>query len=81
MLRFFHPESHRLIVVNLGDDLKLDPAPEPLLAPGLGKRWRNVLGSEAVQYGGKGYAEPDDEGAWYLTAQSASVFIEEEGAT
>jgi len=81
LLRFFHPESHRLIVVNLGDDLKLDPAPEPLLAPGAGKRWRNVLGSEAVQYGGKGYAEPDDEGAWYLTAQSASVFIEEEGAT
>ena len=81
LARFFHPDAHRLIVLNLGDDLALDPAPEPLLAPRMGKRWRHLLGSEAVRYGGKGYAEPHRDGVWHLTARSASVFIEEEGAT
>jgi maltooligosyltrehalose trehalohydrolase len=81
LLRFFHPDAHRLIVVNLGDDLRLNPAPEPLLAPRAGRRWRHLLGSEAVRYGGKGYADPHQDGIWNLTAQSASVFIEEDAAT
>jgi maltooligosyltrehalose trehalohydrolase len=77
LLRFFHPSGDRLIVVNLGDDLKLDPAPEPLLAPRSGRTWRQVLTSSAVKYGGKGYGEPHDNGAWFLTAQSTSVLCEE----
>jgi maltooligosyltrehalose trehalohydrolase len=77
IVRFFHPEAHRLMVVNLGDDLKLDPAPEPLLAPRRARRWRHILASEAVQYGGKGYSEPHRAGVWNLTAQCTSVFIEE----
>jgi len=78
LLRFFHPSGHRLIAVNLGDDLTLDPAPEPLLAPRPGRRWRLLFDSEDVKYGGKGYAEPERDGAWRLTAQSACVFREEE---
>jgi maltooligosyltrehalose trehalohydrolase len=77
LLRFFHPNGHRLIVVNLGDDLKLDPAPEPLLAARNGRRWQLLLDSEDVKYGGRGYAPPESEGVWQLTAQSACVFREE----
>jgi maltooligosyltrehalose trehalohydrolase len=78
LVRFFHPSGDRLIVVNLGDDVKLAPAPEPLLAPRNGRSWRHVLTSEDVKYGGKGYARPHADGVWQLTAHSASVFLEEE---
>jgi maltooligosyltrehalose trehalohydrolase len=78
LLRFFHPSGHRLIAVNLGDDLTLDPMPEPLLAARSGRRWRLLLDSEDVKYDGKGYAPPEREGMWLLTAQSAGVFAEEE---
>ena len=33
LLRFFGEEDDRLLVVNFGLDLHLDPASEPLLAP------------------------------------------------
>jgi maltooligosyltrehalose trehalohydrolase len=78
LLRAFHASGHRLIVVNLGDDLTLDPAPEPLLAARPGRRWRLLIDSEDVRYGGKGYAEPERDGVWQLTAHSACVFREEE---
>lgn len=77
LIRFFHPEGHRLILVNLGDDVVLDPAPEPLLAPRAGQSWRHVLTSDDVKYGGKGFARPHVDGVWQLTAQCASVFREE----
>jgi maltooligosyltrehalose trehalohydrolase len=77
LIRFFHPAGHRLILVNLGEDLVLDPAPEPLLAPCAGRTWRHVLSSDDVKYGGKGYAPPHVDGVWQLTARSASVFTEE----
>ena len=37
----------------------------------------NIHPALLPKYGGKGYAEPEREGAWQLTAQSASVFREE----
>jgi maltooligosyltrehalose trehalohydrolase len=77
LVRFFHPEGDRLICVNLGADLSLDPAPEPLLAPRAGRTWRNLLLSEDLAYGGKGHVEPHREGVWHLTAESASVLCEE----
>ncbi|HEV2845967.1 MAG TPA: malto-oligosyltrehalose trehalohydrolase, partial [Thermoanaerobaculia bacterium] len=40
VLRFFGRDAgDRLLVVNLGTDLDLEPAPEPLLAPLTGLRW------------------------------------------
>jgi maltooligosyltrehalose trehalohydrolase len=78
LVRIFHADGDRLITVNLGDDLKLDPAPEPLLAPRSGRSWRRILTSEDVAYGGKGYIEPHSNGMWQLTARSSSVFREEE---
>jgi maltooligosyltrehalose trehalohydrolase len=77
LLRFFHPSGDRLVTLNLGPDLNLDPSPEPLLAPRAGRRWQRVLSSEDIKYGGNGYAEPHRDGVWFLTAESSSVFREE----
>ena len=77
LLRFFCDAGDRLVVVNLGSDLELSPAPEPLLAPPAGRDWRLVLASEHVKYGGNGYRPPYRDGLWTLSAQSASVFVAE----
>jgi maltooligosyltrehalose trehalohydrolase len=71
-LRFFSDEhGDRLLVVNLGIRLDLSPAPEPLLAPPAGKRWRMLWSSESVEYGGYGTPRPDAEGAgWNIPAQA-----------
>ena len=44
----------RLLLVNLGRDLALTPAPEPLLAPPAGARWNLRWSSEDPRYGGAG---------------------------
>lgn len=44
----------RLLIVNLGCDLDLRPAPEPLLAPPCGCRWVTHWSSASVAYGGQG---------------------------
>jgi len=61
----FTPE--RLLLINLGDLLRLDVVPEPLLAPPLARRWQLVWSSEPV-------AEVEDgDGRWTLPAESAVV--------
>jgi maltooligosyltrehalose trehalohydrolase len=77
LLRYFCEAGDRLVVLNLGSDLELSPAPEPLLAPPAGRSWRLVFASEDPKYGGMGYREPYRDGIWTLTAQSASVFVTE----
>lgn len=47
-------ERDRLLVVNLGRTLHYDPAPEPLLAPPAGMRWRSAWSSEDPRYQGRG---------------------------
>src|SRR5262249_54856327 len=54
-LRYFGGAAgDRLLIVNLGCDLDLAPAPEPLLAPPTGTRWTALLDTESVRYGGHG---------------------------
>ena len=54
-LRFFGGAAgDRLLVINLGGDLDLTPAPEPLLAPPAGVEWALLWSSEFPQYGGQG---------------------------
>ncbi|MFL5397506.1 MAG: alpha-amylase family glycosyl hydrolase, partial [Myxococcales bacterium] len=66
--------AERLLVVNLGPELLLAPAPEPLLAPPSGMRWRLLWSSEDPRYGGRGSPEPEsDEGAWHLSAYCAAL--------
>jgi maltooligosyltrehalose trehalohydrolase len=55
VLRWFGGEGgDRLLVVNLGSELHLARAPEPLLAPPAGARWTAVWSSEHPRYGGHG---------------------------
>ncbi|MFL6212965.1 MAG: malto-oligosyltrehalose trehalohydrolase [Blastocatellia bacterium] len=54
VLRYFGQDEDRLLIVNFGSDLHLNPAPEPLLAPPAGKRWITLWSSEDPRYGGSG---------------------------
>lgn len=58
VLRWFDPSGDdagdRLLAVNLGRSVHLDPAPEPLLAPPAGMRWSTRWSSEHPAYGGLG---------------------------
>ncbi len=74
-LRFFgETAGDRLLIVNLGKDLDLEPVPEPLLAPLTGSRWEVLWSSEDPKYGGSGAPPPeDDEGRWRLPGQAAVV--------
>jgi maltooligosyltrehalose trehalohydrolase len=64
----------RLVLVNLGRELRLDPAPEPLLAPPLGLCWETVWSSEDPVYGGDGTPalETEEEG-WRIPGQATVV--------
>jgi maltooligosyltrehalose trehalohydrolase len=76
VLRFFSQYgADRLLIVNLGRDLLLGPAPEPLLAPVEGQAWRLLWSSEAPVYGGSGGPAQDAAGDWLISGQSATVLI------
>ncbi len=65
-----HAADDRLLVVNLGGDLDLGSAAEPLLAPLLGKKWTPIWSSESTLYGGHG-TPPVERPGWFLPAHSA----------
>jgi len=72
LLRFFDDAGDdRLLVVNLGRDLHLDPAPEPLLAPPEGMRWQVLWSSEDPKYGGTGTPPLDSEENWRFPGHAA----------
>jgi maltooligosyltrehalose trehalohydrolase len=72
VLRWFARVGDRLLVVNLGAELELTPAPEPLLAPPLGGSWQVLWSSEDPRYGGGGAPPPEDgSGGWRLPGQAA----------
>ncbi|MFP5286293.1 MAG: DUF3459 domain-containing protein, partial [Thermoanaerobaculia bacterium] len=74
VLRFFNEGDDRLLVVNLGRDLRLVPAPEPLLAPPADACWEVLWSSEDPRYGGCGAPPPEDrDGGWRLPGQAAVV--------
>jgi maltooligosyltrehalose trehalohydrolase len=60
VLRFSGPEAdERLLLVNLGRTLHLDPAPEPLLGPPARGAWQVLWSSQDRRYGGLGTLFPD----------------------
>ncbi|MGH9938348.1 MAG: malto-oligosyltrehalose trehalohydrolase [Blastocatellia bacterium] len=72
VLRFFGEDGDdRLLLVNLGLDLNLSPAPEPLLAPPEGMEWRVLWSSEAPRYGGSGAPPLEAEERWLLPGHAA----------
>jgi maltooligosyltrehalose trehalohydrolase len=74
VLRFFGGAGDdRLLIVNLGLDLRLEPAPEPLLAPPENRLWALAWSSEHPRYGGIGTPEPDGPAGWRVPGHSAIV--------
>lgn len=74
VLRFFGEQADdRLLVVNLGRDLALQPAPEPLLAPPEGMVWKILWSSEDPRYGGAGTAPLEGEEGWHVPGHAAVV--------
>jgi maltooligosyltrehalose trehalohydrolase len=70
--------ADRLLLVNLGRDLVLHEAPEPLLAPPEGKSWAVRWSSDDWAYGGSGFAAPEsDERVWRIAGESAVVLVPE----
>ena len=80
VLRFFGKEGDdRLLLVNLGADLALNPAPQPLLAPPADMLWRIAWSSDDVRYGGAGVAPVESRRNWRLPGQAA-VLLEPQPA-
>ena len=76
VLRFFGPDNgsdDRLLMVNFGVDLALNPAPEPLLAPPEWDEWNVLWSSESPAYGGCGTAPLDTVENWKVPGQAAIV--------
>jgi maltooligosyltrehalose trehalohydrolase len=64
----------RLIIINLGINRALTPAPEPLLAPPENHTWDLLWFSEHPAYGGSGAPPPvDTTGRWQLAGETAAV--------
>jgi maltooligosyltrehalose trehalohydrolase len=73
-------EADRLLFVNLGPDLHLDVAPEPLLAPPAGASWELLWSSEHPSYGGCGTPPPEDEqGRFHVLGECAVLLAPKEG--
>lgn len=74
LLRFLNA-SHgdRLLLVNLGSDLELSAAPEPLLAPPRESRWEVLFHTDDKKYGGMGAYAPDADDGWRVPGRSAVV--------
>ena len=64
-------KDDRLLVVNLGPDLALDPCPEPLLAPIAGHSWQVQWSSEDPRWGGQGTPPVESAEGWRLLGHAA----------
>jgi maltooligosyltrehalose trehalohydrolase len=73
--RFAKDGEDRLLLVNLGPDLKPPSIPEPLVAPPSGREWELLWSSEHPDYGGNGTPELETPEYWRLPGQSALVLV------
>jgi maltooligosyltrehalose trehalohydrolase len=81
LLRFFGEEGNdRLLLVNFGIDLHLDPAPEPLLAPPESAEWAKMWSSEDPKYGGYGTPPLQTRENWHIPGHAA-VLLKAERAS
>lgn len=73
LIRYFGKEDgDRLIIINFGPDHHFNPAPEPLLVPGIGLKWEILWSSESLNYGGEG-TPPITIPHWKILGHSAIV--------
>lgn len=81
VLRYFADDGRDLLLlVNLGADLSLLPAPEPLLAPLDRHGWRVVWSSESPAYGGGGTPPLETTAGWILPAYSTILLEPDENS-
>ncbi len=74
VLRYFDEHGDdRLVIVNFGRDLRLNPAPEPLLAPPEAQEWDVIWSSEGPHYGGIGVPPADTVENWIIPGQATIV--------
>lgn len=75
VVRYFSEgyRDDRLLVVNLGAELRLSPAPEPLLAAPENSAWTVQWSTEDPRYGGNGTPSLDSELNWIIPAHAAVV--------
>jgi maltooligosyltrehalose trehalohydrolase len=74
LLRFFDSGGDdRLLMVNLGRDVRLAPAPEPLLAPPNGHTWSTLWHSDAWTYGGSQQPVGETDEGWLIPSESATL--------
>ena len=66
-------DDDRLVLVNLGLDLRLDPAPEPLLAPPARPDLERAVVERRSAYGGSGTGNVDSGGDWTIPGHAAVV--------
>ena len=76
LLRWFHEAGgDRMLLVNLGDDIRERSLPEPLLAPPRGMNWALLWSSEHVRYGGGGAVFQDPAQGWLLPGRCALLLV------
>src|SRR5690606_7575157 len=76
VLRWFDAtEGDRLLVVNLGQEIRERALPEPLLAPPRGRNWSLHWSSDHPRYGGHGTVDPDPAHGWLVPGQSAMLLV------
>jgi maltooligosyltrehalose trehalohydrolase len=63
----------RLLIVNLGNDLRYSPAPQALLAPPAEHQWDILWSTNRVEYGGVGTPPIETETGWQISGESAVV--------
>jgi maltooligosyltrehalose trehalohydrolase len=73
VVRFFSEgfRDDRLLVVNLGTELRLNPSPVPLLGPPANSEWVVQFSTEDGKYGGNGTAPLDTELNWIIPGHAA----------
>jgi maltooligosyltrehalose trehalohydrolase len=76
VLRYFADDgSDRLLIVNFGLNLHLNPAPEPLLAPPDGMQWHVAWSSDDVSYGGCGTPALDTDENWRIPGEATVALV------
>jgi maltooligosyltrehalose trehalohydrolase len=75
VVRFFSEgyQDDRLLVVNLGTELRLSPAPMPLLGPPEDREWAVLWSTDDPRYGGLGTPALDSGPKWIIPAHAAVV--------
>jgi maltooligosyltrehalose trehalohydrolase len=72
LVRYLAAGAHRLLIVNLGDDVLL-PMNDPLLAPARGGGWTHLWSSEHPDYDGAGVIPFLEANPWRIPGRSASL--------